>query len=284
MQYLAYGLLEGSILALLALGFGLRFRSGRFFDFSYGGVALVGAYANYTARRLGSGPAIGIVLGVLVAAAMGWILELWVFGPLRRRDAGALVLLLASFGVLVIMENGLGLIFGPYPKHLDVLQGLRHILELGEVRLSTIQLLLIGAAFALQLAVLVLYKKTRFGLRLRACGSDPELSEIAGWNQDRTLLMGAVSAGVIAGLGGILASYERSVYFGQATEVVLMAFVAVLVFGDREVWWSAAGGLTIGLVSNVLLLFVPSTWQRAIVFTSVMGIILLRRSWKRIGE
>lgn len=272
-------------MALFALGFGLRFRSGRFFDFSYGGVALVGAYANYAARaHLGLGTTTGLVVGVLAACVLGGLLEAWVFAPLRRRNAGALVLLLASFGVLAFVENGLGLLFGPYPKHLAVSQGLRRIVELGEARLSAIQMLLMAAAFVAQVVVLVVYKKTRFGLRLRACGSDPELSEIAGWNRDRTLLFGAISAGFIAGLGGVLASFERSVYFGQATEVVLMAFVAVLVFGDREVWWSAAGGLVVGLASNVLLFVLPSTWQRAVVFTFVMGITLMRRSWKRIGE
>lgn len=284
-QYLAYGLLEGSILALFAVGFGLRFRASRFFDFSYGALALVGAYAHYSANvDFGWGFGWSVTLAVAASCLVGTLLEVSIFGPLRRRSAGSLVLLLASFGVLLFMENGLGLLFGPYPKHLAVSDGFRQVLQIGEARLTVMQVALMAAAILVQVLILTLYKRSELGLRLRAAGSDPQLSEIAGWNVDRTLLVGAILGSGIAAVAGILASYERSVFFGQATDVVLMAFVSVLVFGDREVWWSAGGGLLVGVVSSLLLIVLPSTWQRATVFACVIALTLGRELGKRIGE
>jgi len=112
-QLLVNGLIAGGIYALVALGFSVIYRTVKFFHFAHGVVYTAGAYVAYTlAIQLGVNFIVAFFLAMLVAAALGVLIDRSVYRPLRRKNASNLIFLLASFGVFIFLQNLIQLIYG----------------------------------------------------------------------------------------------------------------------------------------------------------------------------
>jgi len=121
MQLTFNGVIAGSIYSLIALGFVLIYRTVKFFHLAHGGVYTAGTYAAYTTfmllHRTGSGSIIpnlivATLMGMVVAGVLGVLIDRIVYYPLRKRFASDLILLLASFGVFVFIQNLIQLFYG----------------------------------------------------------------------------------------------------------------------------------------------------------------------------
>ena len=108
-QLLVNGLIAGSIYALVALGFGLIYSTTRFFHFAHAAIFTTGAYLAYSGWLLGLSLYIAIPLAVIGTSILGALLEVGVYRPLRRKGASSLILLLASLGLLIVIQNAISI-------------------------------------------------------------------------------------------------------------------------------------------------------------------------------
>ena len=282
-QLILNGLIAGAIYALVGLGFALVYRTVRFFHFAHGVVYAVGAYAAYgVAVGLRAPAASGWLLGVGCAAAVGVGIDRLVYKPLRRQKAPALIMLIASFGVFIFLQNLLQLVFGAQILTMrtgEVREG-HHIL--GAVITDT-QLVIIAAAVAVLMSLWILERWTRLGKETRAVADDSLAASVVGINPERVILWPFVIGSALAGLAGILVSYETNIEPTMGFNALLKGIIASIIGGIGSVPGAALGGLVLGLAENLGIWKLPAMWKDTIAF-GILIIFLLARPQGILGK
>lgn len=274
-QLLVNGLIAGSIYALVALGFGLIYATTRFFHFAHGAVYAVGAYLAYSGWLLGLSLYISFPLAVLGAAILGALLEIGVYRPLRKKGASSLILLLASLGLFIVIQNLISLIFGDDTKTIRsgaVTEGL----PLFGARITPIQITIIVVSGLLLALCSVFVKKTKIGKAMRAVANDPELARVVGIEADQVILFTFVLGSALAAVAAILISLDTDMTPMMGFYALLMGVVAVIAGGIGSIPGAALGGLLVGMAQHLGVWKIPTQWQDTIVFLILIFFLLFR--------
>jgi len=275
-QLTANALIAAGAYCLVAVGFGLIFATTRFFHFAHGAVYAWGAYLAFLfVKVLGLPLALGVTIAVVLCAGLGAAFELVLYRPLRARGASPLVLLLASLGAYVVLQNLISLFFG------DQTQTLRSgVVRVGlpvlGARVTPIQLVIIGAAVVLTAAVWLLLKRTRLGLEMRAVANDPALALVSGVRSSRVILATFVLGSALAGLAGILVALDVDMTPTMGMNALMMGVVAVIVGGTGSVPGAALGALLLAFAQHFGVWHISSKWQDAIAFVVLLSFLLFR--------
>ena len=276
MQFLVNGLIAGSTYALIAISFALIYFPTRFFHFAHGAVFAWGAYFGYISVVMLKMPLwVALPLAVGMTAMLGAGLEVGIYRPLRRRRATGLVLLLASLGLYVVLQNLISLLFGDETKSLragEIVEGI----ALFGARITPIQLWIIFASFASFASVWAILKFTKFGKSLRAVASDPELALVHGVDSDRVILGAFTLGSGLAGLAAILVALDVDMTPTMGLNALMMGVVAMIVGGVGSVHGILIGGLLLGLAQHLGVWKIGSEWQDAIAFAILLMFVLFR--------
>jgi branched-chain amino acid transport system permease protein len=277
----------GGLYALVALGIGLLFGILRLINFAHGDFITVGAYAlivpsaNAAAQMLIGAwnpilmlPSIGLVV-VVVAL----LTDALIFRPLRR--APATTLMIASFAVSYVIQNGLIMIYGARPKSVDIGSSIdQQQLVLGAVRIPLIEVLTIAVTLVLMLALTLFLKWTRYGVQMRAAAEDFRMAQYLG-------VRGNIVIGLAFAISGLLAAAVSLLFLAQTgaltvtlgVPLALFGFVVVVVGGMGSLLGAVVGGFVIGFVLTFLQAYLPPdlrAFRDAFTFTFVILILLVR--------
>ena len=264
-QQFVTGVLNGGIIAIIALGIVLIYRSSEVFNFSHGQLVMWGAFLTWWfagAEENGSEifnlPLWGAIpLAVLVMAGMGLVIERLALRPMTGQPLLAIVLM--TLGLAQFLEGAAAIVFGIQPKNnfpapfspSDVIQ----IPFPGAFNDTIIvkQALLATAVVAILAAVIFMlyFQYTRTGLAMRATSEDHELARGVGINVPRVFGLSWAIAGIIATVGGVLLATVTGVSLSLAT-VALIAFPAILLGGLESFPGAIVGGLLVGLASALV--------------------------------
>ncbi len=281
-QFLA-GLAGASSLFLVASGLSVIFGVTRIVNFAHGAFYMLGAYVAYDLTERFAGPAGfwgGLVLAVLAVAALGGVVEI----VLLRRiyHVPDLFQLLATFGLTLVAEDAVVMVWGP-----DDLVGRRApgfggaIDVLGQA-VPSYDLLLIALGPAVLGLLWLLFRRTRFGVLVRAATQDREMVAALGVNQ--TWLFTAVFClGVaLAALGGALQIPRDAVNHGMDLSVIVEAFAVVVIGGLGSVGGAYAAALLVAELNAFGILVLPGV-SLVLVF-AVMAIVLVIRPHGLFGR
>ncbi len=275
-QYVVNGLNAGATCALVALGFGLIFHVCGFFHFAHGGVYGLGAYAAYALIQLLGWPIGCAVPGaILIAALGGATIDLSVYRPLQRIRATPLAILIASLGLLLVIQNGLSLAFGDDTKSLRAGDISEAYSFLG-ARMTAIQIVTIFAVIVVFGALSFLFSFSGFGKRWRAVANDSELASVFGVNTKAIVTITFLLGSAIAGLAAILAAYDTDLTPVMGFKALLGAVVAVIVGGRGSVLGILLGGLLVGMTQHLVVWILPAQWQDTSVFFILVVFLLFR--------
>src|SRR6202041_1441420 len=286
LQNLIDALSLGSIYALVALGVGLLFGILRLINFAHGDFITIGAYplivpsADVTARLLiGGWPwpvMIPLVCLIVVIAAL--LTDALVVRPLRR--ASSPTLMIASFAVSYIIQNGVLMAYGSRPKAPDLWSGANTQALIGTLRVPMLQLITLAVTLILMIALSLFLKKTPYGVQMRAAAEDFRMAQYLG-------VRGNVVIGLAFAISGILAAAVSMLYITQSgslthqmgVPLALFAFVAVVVGGMGNLTGAVVGGFTLGLIVTMLQAYLPSdlrAFRDAFAFAVVILVLLIR--------
>jgi branched-chain amino acid transport system permease protein len=275
-QLIVNGVVAGAIYSLVALGFALIYQTTKFFHFAHGGVYTTGAYLAYAfIVLLGLPFSIGIICAVLVASMMGGLIELGIYRPLRRRRASSSVMLLASLGILIVMQNSISMLFGDDSKTIrntPIAEGLSFF----NARITSIQIAIVAISWGLCFLMWASLHFTRAGRIMRAVANDDELSRVVGINSNKTIFASFVLGSGLAAIAAIFISLDTDMVPLMGFHALLMGVVAVIVGGVGSVPGALLGGLFIGLVQHLGVWKLPTQWQDAIIFVMLILLLLLR--------
>lgn len=281
LQFAINGLIAGAIYALIALGFSIIYKTVRFFHFAHGAVYVIGAYAAYgIISILPSSWGVGswfvaVPVGIILAASAGVGIDRGIYRPLRDKKASNLILLLASFGVFIFVENLIALIFGNQVLTLRsgiVREGWQ---VLGAV-ITPIQALIIGVCILTFVLCWWLMSKTRLGRAIRAVADDRVGASVCGINPERTIMWAFLIGSALAGVAGMLISLETNLEPTMGFNAILKGIIASIIGGIGSIPGAILGGLFLGLVENLGIAFIPAGWKDAIAFGVLILFLLFR--------
>lgn len=281
-QLIANSLVAASLYGGIALSFWLIYRSAGFFHFAHGATITFGAYVCFGAISLGVPLIGGVLFAIGLSAGLGTLMQVGVFRPLGRRGAGSQVLLLASLGLYVVIENSLAMVFGSGPKSLRD-GSVREGLGILGARLTLPQIYLIGAAITAFLIVWFFLHFSRTGLKLRAVASNPELAEVNGIDSEGVVLGATVAGSALAGLFGVLFALDLDMSPSMGLQPLMMGIVVVIISGFDRITGIALGALLLGLVQNLGGWFIGSQWQDTVAFATLLAFLLFR-PWGLLGK
>lgn len=278
------GLSGASSLFLVAAGLTVIFGVTRIVNFSHGSLCMLGAYLGWSiVTRLPRDPTsftLGLLLTALVVAGLGALLEI---GLLRRiYRAPELFQLLATFGVVLMVQDVVLQLWGPADLALPRPAWLRATIGLGDGRFPVYDLLLIAVGPAILGGLWLLFHGTRWGTLVRAATLDREMVATLGVDQ-RWLFTAVFALGAgLAGLGGALALPSASANPGIDLAVITDAFVVVVVGGLGSIAGAYVAALLIGQLQAFGVALVPEA-TLVLVF-AIMAVVLVLRPHGLLGR
>jgi branched-chain amino acid transport system permease protein len=255
------GAAQGSILAMIALGYSLVYGILRMINFAHGEVFMAGAFGSYffASAYAESGflnanviAALLIVttVAILVSAGTAMLLERIAYRPLR--SAPRLVPLITAVGASLFLQNTFRGFFGPQPYGYPRPSALEGKITLLGVPLSKMQVLVFVVAVVSMITLELFVTRTRTGRAMRAVAEDREIASLMGIDVDRTIVITFAIGGVLAGIAGVLFALTfEQVQFTMGFRPGIAAFTAAVLGGIGSIGGAALGGFVIGLLLAV---------------------------------
>lgn len=282
-QLFLNGIIAGSIYALIAIGFTVIYRTVKFFHFAHGVVYTAGAYFAYTLIiSLHLNFALSFFLSIVLAAILGIAIDKLVYYPLRKQNASNLIFLLASFGVFIFLQNLIQLIYGAQILTIrtgPIKEG-HHFL--GAV-ITDIQVLILAVSVILMILLWLFIQKTKLGKAMRAVSDDPVAANVVGINPERIIRSSFAIGSALAGVAGILISFETNIEPTMGFSALLKGIIASIIGGIGNIPGAVLGGFFLGLAENLGIWKISAGWKDCIAF-AILIIFLLLRPWGILGN
>ncbi|MGO0577052.1 branched-chain amino acid ABC transporter permease [Ornithinimicrobium panacihumi] len=280
LNLLVYGLADGAILALAALGFVLIYKATSVINFAQGEFLLVGAYMFYTAFVVMGLPMIAAVLvGVLAAIVIGVVVERFILRPMIGEEPISIIMV--TIGLSMLLKALVQMFYGTSVKSQPAILPNRSIEFFGAV-VPLNRLLVILIAAVVLTAFTIFFRKSRHGIAMRAVADDQQAAMTMGISVRRIFALAWVLAAVSALIAGVLladitAVDQKLAAFG------LMVFPVVILGGLDSVPGTIVGGLTIGLLTQFVSGYLDPGLATVIPYI-VLVLILLVRPYGIFGE
>jgi branched-chain amino acid transport system permease protein len=274
-QLIVNGLVNGSHYALLGLAFALIFGTTRITHFAFGPVYALSAYGCwFAAAKLAAPLWLAAVAGIATGAVAGALTYFVVYRPFERKGSPPLVILIASLGLFILLENAIGVVFGTDTKVVPAPPS--GVFLWGPLVITSAQIAQIVALSVIAAALGGYLTRTRFGKAVLAMTDNPEMARVIGIDTLRVSLVAFALGSAIAAVPACLILVKDGATAHMGFIAVFMAFVAVVVGGVGSLRGAVAGGLALGLVESTGMAKIPTEWQNSIAFVLLFVVLLVR--------
>ncbi|WP_372788761.1 branched-chain amino acid ABC transporter permease [Paraconexibacter sp.] len=287
------GLSNGTIWALIALGYTLVYGIIELINFAHGEVFMIGSFVSLSCWQMTGvdaqtsllltivAIAIVLVLAMLASGTLNVMIERVAYRPLR--NAPRLAPLITAIGMSFILQN-VGLLWRPTPEGVpDLITSQHTVFTFLEVDVLYSDIFAVAVTAPLLYALLYFIGHTRYGKGMRATAQDPDAARLMGIDVDRTIALTFMLGGLMAGAAGLIyALYNGAVQFNQGFTAGLIAFTAAVMGGIGNLKGAVLGGLIIGVIQAIsdsgeyLGLELGTDWTPAVVFAILIVIMVFR--------
>lgn len=303
-QHTVDGLSKGAIYALVALGYTLVYGVLRLINFAHSEVFMIGTWTVLgiwsvmgATSGAGIGPillwvVVGLVGAALASGGTALAVERIAYRPLRRKNAPSLIFLITAIGVSTILTETFGFVlakffglpFGRLVRGMPTIIAQKPLIRIGDVEISNVQLIVIGAAVLMMVGLDQFINRTRLGRGVRAVAQSPDTAALMGVNQDRVIMLIFVLGGIMAGGAALLHSLAYAITkFDIGFVIGLKAFTAAVLGGIGNLRGALLGGLLLGVVEVYAATLYQSNWEDVAAFV-VLVVVLMFRPTGLLGE
>jgi branched-chain amino acid transport system permease protein len=289
------GLSNGSIWALIAIGYTLVYGIIELINFAHGDNFMLGtfvAFALYGTLGLTlstgtfgiiAGLVVCLIVAMLACATTNVMIERVGYRPLR--NAPKLAPLITAVGFSFILQNVGILWFGSSQFSIpDLIHSQNVLVTIGDVKFHNSDVLAIGVMVPLVLLLTQYITHSRMGKAMRATAQDPEAARLMGINVDTTISFTFLLGGLMAGAAALIyALYQTTLWYFSGFQAGLIAFTAAVMGGIGNLQGAVLGGLIIGVIQNISDDRIAAKWTPAVVFAYLI-IIMVFRPQGLIGE
>ena len=279
LEQVVNGLVLGGYYLLIALGLSLIFSVGSIVNLAHGAFYALGAYVFVQlVTTLGFGAS--VVISPLAVALLGILFERFI---LRRfYSADPILSLLVTFGLAMVAEQAIRMIWGAAPVSAEIPQAFRGSIIVRDFLFSRYRLLILGVVAAVLVGVWLLLHKTSFGRVVRAGIQRPDMVAALGIRLQpymTTIVMLGVG---MAALGGAFFAPITTVHPAMGADIMTVAFVVVVIGGLGSFWGVVLAAVLVGVVRGVTIHFVPAAGEASMYV--LMVLVLLLRPRGLLGE
>ncbi len=279
LEQVVNGLVLGGYYLLIALGLSLIFSVGGVVNLAHGAFYALGAYASIQiGKYLGFGPA--IVLSPVAVGLLGILFERFL---LRRfYNADPILSLLLTFGVAMVAEEAIRIVWGAAPLPASMPPSLKGAVFFGDFLFSRYRLMLLAAVAVALIGVWLLLQKTSFGRVVRAGIQQPDMVAALGIRLQPYMTAVVVLGVGLAAMGGALFAPITIVHPAMGAEIITVAFVVVVIGGLGSFWGVVLAALLVGVVRGITIHFVPAAGEASMYV--LMFLVLMFRPRGLLGE
>jgi branched-chain amino acid transport system permease protein len=275
LQLLVNGVVTGCALGVVAFSFSLVYSTTRIFHVAHAGIYTLAGYLAWSLSRAGLPDFVSLFAMPLVCALLGALMQRALYDPLSERKATHLVVLIASLGLLAIIQNAIAVIWSPDILHFESAWRLQTV-RLAGVTLDLAQVATVALSVALYAVTLLGTRHTPLGKRIRGVASNPFLAELTRLQPRRTYaVVMALASGLVA-VPGMLVAFDLGLQPYTGTTVLLTGTVAVIAGGVGSVNGAFLVSIVLTVLQNLSLLVMPGQWSVGITFLIFVGFMLVR--------
>ena len=269
------GLVLGMIFVLLAIGLSLIFGLLTVVNFAHGSLYMLGAYFGVFLFGVTKNFWLSLIIAPLMVGTVGLLIERFLIRRLYGRSPDDPLLL--TFGLSLIIVEGVRIIWGKIGLTIDPPKALGSAVNLGFMNFPAYRLFVIAVTAAVLVAIWLFLERTNVGLIIRAGSRDSLMVRALGIDLSRIwLLVFGIGTG-LAGLAGILAGPMRGVYAEMGVTMVIESFVVIVVGGMGSLVGAVVAGLLMGQVVGLTTYFAPALAE-IMVFVAMAVVLLVRPS------
>lgn len=278
-QRVVQGVSFGLMLALAAVGLTLVFGTTGISNFAHGEMVTFGAIAALMLvgpASLALPPWLGFPLAVILSGALGYLMDLVLWRPLRRKRVGVVQLMIVSIGLSLTLRYTFQFFIGGGTVQLPGAAAAK-IPLFGAVQMSVIDMVSLGISIVVIIAFAFWLTKSRMGKATRAISDNPSLAAASGIDVDAVVRWVWILAGALAGLAGILYAYYRpGIRWDMGTQLLLLMFAAVILGGLGTAYGALIGAIIVGVVVELSSLWIPADLKFASGLFILIVILLFR--------
>ena len=267
------GLATGCIYALVALSLVIVYNATRTLNFAQGEMLMVSAFVAWSAQRAAGLPLLlAFACGVAAGGALAYVVERVVIR--RAVSATHWDVLIITLGLSLMLRAGAGMVWTndelPFPSLFS-----NRPVSFGPVKIAPVSLGIIGASLVLMLALVMLFRATRFGRAMRAVAQNQNAARLMGISVERVYSAAWVLAAMVGAIAGVLVApvIFLSTRMGL---VVINGFTAAVLGGFGSMPGAVVGGMLLGVLENLAPLYLPSGIRYSVPFLALIAILLVR--------
>ena len=243
------GLQLGLLLFLLASGLTLIFGIMDFINLSHGSFYMIGAYFCGTVVTVTDSLILGIVVGLVCTFAIGGIIELFIARRLYRSDH--LDQVLVTFGLILVFDTLVHMIWGAAGMSIPLPDILNGQVNIGSIVIPSYRLVIILSGLLVAGILYFMVSRTRLGMLIRAGASNRTMVEALGININRLFLVVFAIGATMSGFAGMLIAPITEASIGMGNEIIIIAFVVVIVGGIGSIKGAFYAALIIGMMDTM---------------------------------
>lgn len=292
LQQIINGLVQGSIYALVALGYTMVYGIMGLINFAHGEVVMIGTLVAISVigalTGLGLPLAVagtaGLLAAALVCMALGWGLERIAYRPLRH--APRLTPLITAIGMSIVLQNLAMIVWGRNYRTFPPLLA-KEGFEMAGASFTSIQVMIVLVSALVMAALLFLIYRTRLGMAMRATAQNPQVASLMGVNIDRVIASAFVIGSALGAVAGVMVgTYYEIAHYQMGFMLGLKAFTAAVLGGIGNVAGAMAGGILLGIIEalgagyigDLTGGFLGSHYQDIFAFIVLIGVLMFRPS------
>lgn len=274
-QQLINGLTQGSVYALIALGYTMVYGIIQLINFAHGEIYMIGAFVGVImVAILGQGFFVSMLVAMIVCMALAVTVERIAYRPLRK--SSRLAVLISAIGASIFLQNAIVLWRGPQPVGFPKMIN-DAIYTIGPVEITKVQLIILGTAAVLMAILHYIIKYVKLGKAMRAVSEDYDTSALMGVNINRVISFTFAIGSALAAAGGVLIGmYYNMISPFMGLMAGLKAFCAAVLGGIGSIPGAVLGGLFIGVAETMGIAAGFGTYKDAIAFSLLIIVLLVR--------
>jgi branched-chain amino acid transport system permease protein len=276
LQLLCNGLATGCALGVVAVTFSLVYATTKLFHVAHAGVFTLGGYLAWSLTTRGAPFVAACVVAVAGCAIMGSVIQAALYARLERRHATHLVLLIASLGVLAVMQNIIAAVYTPNILQFSLPWASAVVAGGGSVRLTVIQVLIVAASLASYGGLMWFAHRTILGKQMRAVASNPFLAEITRLRPRRMHVTVMAIASAVVAVPGILVPVDLGLQPYNGVTPLLTATIAMIAGGVGSITGAFVLAIVLAELQNLSLLLIPGEWSIGVTFFIFVIFMLFR--------
>jgi len=247
LQLLVEGLRFGLLIAICAVGLSLIFGTTGLTNFAHGELVAIGAIVAWFLNVDAGVPLIAATaIAMVVGGLVGWLNDVALWGPLRRRGSGLVAMLVISIGLSLALRYLLNIVFGGRSQPFSDYRGQRAN-DYGPVSLTDKDLYSIAISLVVLVMVALMLQRTKIGKAMRAVADNRDLAASSGINVDGVIRFVWIVGGSLAALGGVLFGLSDEVSWDMGFKLLLLMFAGITLGGLGTAYGALLGSIIVGV-------------------------------------